>query len=437
MVSVSRRHLLAAGPVGAAAVAASGGLARAAGPGTAGAPPVMAGGRPDWDAVRAQFRLEPGWTHLAMYHLASHPRVVREAVAHLSRQIDANPLAAPGGLSLPDGPTGWPRVLASLAGYLGGRPEHLAMTASTTIGLGVVYNGVRTRPGQEFLLSADDHPSHLLAAQLAAEKHGAEVRTTSWFRDSARATADEIIRALRDRIRPETRVLGITWVQSGTGVRMPLRRIADVVREANQGRAEADRCLLVVDGVHGLAAVDQDGARLGADILVSGTHKWLFGPRGTGLVWVSPEVLDQLRPTFATFIFSGGAAPLSPGGYLAFEHAFALPTAVAFHQQLGRARVADRITRLSTRAKHGLSEIPGVTVHTPADPEMSAGITCFSVRGLTAAQVISRAAEKRIRLSALPVLPQNSTPWPRIGTGIMNSARDIDTALTAIADIAR
>ncbi|WP_344484429.1 aminotransferase class V-fold PLP-dependent enzyme [Streptomyces amakusaensis] len=436
-MSVSRRHLLAAGPVGAAAVAASGGLARAAGPGTAGAPPVMAGGRPDWDAVRAQFRLEPGWTHLAMYHLASHPRVVREAVAHLSRQIDANPLAAPGGLSLPDGPTGWPRVLASLAGYLGGRPEHLAMTASTTIGLGVVYNGVRTRPGQEFLLSADDHPSHLLAAQLAAEKHGAEVRTTSWFRDSARATADEIIRALRDRIRPETRVLGITWVQSGTGVRMPLRRIADVVREANQGRAEADRCLLVVDGVHGLAAVDQDGARLGADILVSGTHKWLFGPRGTGLVWVSPEVLDQLRPTFATFIFSGGAAPLSPGGYLAFEHAFALPTAVAFHQQLGRARVADRITRLSTRAKHGLSEIPGVTVHTPADPEMSAGITCFSVRGLTAAQVISRAAEKRIRLSALPVLPQNSTPWPRIGTGIMNSARDIDTALTAIADIAR
>ncbi|WP_406402395.1 aminotransferase class V-fold PLP-dependent enzyme [Streptomyces uncialis] len=436
MARVSRRHLLA-GPVGAAAVVASGGLARAAGPALGGAPPVTAGGRPDWDAVRAQFRLEPGWVHLAMYHLASHPRVVREAVAHLSRQIDANPLAAPGGLSLPDGPTGWPRVLASLADYLGARPEQLAMTASTTIGLGVVYNGVRTRPGQEFVLSTDDHPSHVLAAQLAAEKRGAKVRLCSWFRDSAQATADEIIRTVREQIRPETRVLGVTWVQSGTGVRMPVRRIAEVVREANQGRAEADRCLLVVDGVHGLAAVDQDGARLGADILVAGTHKWLFGPRGTGLVWVSPQVLDQLRPTFATFIFSGGAAPLSPGGYLAFEHAFALPAAVAFHQRLGRARVADRITRLSTRAKHGLAGIPGVTVHTPADPEMSAGITCFSVRGHSAGQVISRAAEKRIRLSSLPVLPHDSTPWPRIGTAIVNSPRDIDTALTAIADIAR
>lgn len=111
MARVSRRHLLA-GPVGAAAVVASGGLARAAGPALGGAPPVMAGGRPDWDAVRAQFRLEPGWVHLAMYHLASHPRVVREAVAHLSRQIDANPLAAPGGCrcrtARPGGRGCWP-----------------------------------------------------------------------------------------------------------------------------------------------------------------------------------------------------------------------------------------------------------------------------------------------------------------------------------------
>ncbi|WP_328394041.1 hypothetical protein OHS70_04950 [Streptomyces sp. NBC_00390] len=66
---------------------------------------------------------------------------------------------------------------------------------------------------------------------------------------------------------------------------------------------------------------------------------------------------------------------MSPGGFLAFEHAFALPAAVALHEQLGRARVATRITQLSTRVKQGLSRIPGVTVHTPADPELSAGIT--------------------------------------------------------------
>lgn len=430
---VSRRQLLA-GPIGAAAVAALGRADGAVGSGAASEARVVVDGRPDWGAVRAQFRMEPGWVNLAMFYLASHPRVVREAVDHLRRQIDANPLSVTAGLSLPDGPTGWPRVRAALADYLGAQPEHLAMTASTAIGLGVVYNGVRTRPGQEFVLSDNDHFTHVEAARLAADKHGARVRLCSWFDDPARTTAEEVTRAVREQIRPHTRVLGVTWVQSSTGVRMPVRRIAEVVRQANKGRGEADRCLLVVDGVHGLAAVDEDGARLGADVLVAGTHKWLFGPRGTGLVWVCPQALDQVRPTFASFIRGGGAAPLSPGGFLAFEHAFALPVSVAFHQRLGRTRVADRVTELSTRAKEGLARIPGVTLRTPSAPGLSAGITCFSVRGRSDEEVVARAAERRIRLSHAS---NENRPYPRIGTGIMNSPDDIDTALTAIADIAR
>ncbi|WP_189176588.1 aminotransferase class V-fold PLP-dependent enzyme [Streptomyces lasiicapitis] len=430
---VSRRHVLAA-PVGAAAVAALGVPAGAAPSGVAGEPPVGVDGRPDWGAVRAQFRLEPGWVNLATFYLAPQPRVVRAAVEHLCRQIDANPLSVTVGLSLPDGPTGWPRVRAALADYLGARPEHLAMTTSTTVGLGVVYNGVRTKPGQEYVLSGNDHHSHVEAARLAADKHGARVRLCSWFHDPAQATAEEITRTIREQIRPDTRVLGVTWVQSSTGLRMPVRQIAEVVRKANEGRAEADRCLLVVDGVHGLAAVDDDGARMGADILVAGTHKWLFGPRGTGLVCVSPQTLDQVRPTFASFMQGGGAAPLSPGGFLAFEHAFALPVSVAFHQALGRARVAGRITELSTRAKRGLARIPGVTLHTPSAPEMSAGITCFSVRGRGHEEVVALAAERKVRLSHASNLDR---PYPRMGTGIMNSPDDVDTALTAIADIAR
>ncbi|MFD9902896.1 aminotransferase class V-fold PLP-dependent enzyme [Streptomyces sp. NPDC059063] len=431
-----RRRSVLAGAVGSAAVAAWGGAtteaAAAAGEGSRQL--LGADGRPDWEAVRAQFRLAPDWVHLATFYLASQLRVVREAVDHLSGQLDADPMRVPTDLSLPDGPTSWQRVRESLAGYLGGRAEHVAMTASTTIGLGVAYNGVLTRPGQEFLLGEDDHPVHHAAARLAAEKHGAQVRLASWFANSAEATAEEVVSAVRKQLRPTTRVLGITWVQSRTGVRMPVARIAEVVREANRGRKEADRCLLVVDGVHGLAAVDADAARLGADVVVAGTHKWLFGPRGTGLVWVAPQTLEQVRPTFATFIAGEGAAPLSPGGFLAFEHAFALPVSVAFHQTLGRSRVAGRITELSTRAKRGLARIPGVTVHTPAAPEMSAGITCFSVRDLPGSEVVTRAAEHRIRLSSLH---RDSLGYARIGTGIMNSPRDVDAALRAVRAIAR
>ena len=48
-------------------------------------------------------------------------------------------------------------------------------------------------------------------------------------------------------------------------------------------RDAADRILLCVDGVHGFGAVDVDLPDLGCDFLATGTHKWLFGPRGTGI----------------------------------------------------------------------------------------------------------------------------------------------------------
>nr|WP_157165774.1 aminotransferase class V-fold PLP-dependent enzyme [Streptomyces typhae] len=430
-----------AGAVGTAAVAAWGGGTADAVTGD-GAGGLLgtdgllgADGRPDWGAVRAQFRLDPDWVHLATFYLASQPRAVREAVAHLARQLDADPMLLPTHLTLPDGPTGWDRVRQSLAGYLGGEPEHLALAASTTIGLGLVYNGVITRPGQEFLLSDDDHDVHRGAARLAAEKHGARLRLVpSWFADSAQATADEVVSAIRAQLRPTTRVLGVTWVQSRTGVRMPVARIAEVVAEANRGRKDTDRCLLVVDGVHGLAAVDADAARLGADAVVAGTHKWLLGPRGTGVVWLAPWATEQVRPTFASFIASEGTPALSPGGFLAFEHAFALPVSVAFQQALGRSRVAARITELSTRAKRGLARIPGVTVHTPTAPGMSAGITCFSVRDHRGSDVVTMAAERKVRLSSLY---RDSLGYARIGTGIMNSPQDVDAALRVVRDIAR
>ncbi|QCX81572.1 Isopenicillin N epimerase [Streptomyces sp. YIM 121038] len=431
---MDRRSVLA-GAVGSAAVAAwGGGVAEAVDTAGAGGRRLLGpDGRPDWGAVRAQFRLDPAWVHLATFYLASQPRAVRAAVDHLARQLDADPMLVPTKLSLPDGPTDWDRVRKSLAGYLGGEAEHIALAASTTIGLGLVYNGVRVRPGQEFLLSEDDHTVHQGAARLAAEKHGARVRLVPWFADSGEATAEEVVSAVRAQLRPTTRVLGVTWVQSRTGVRMPVEAVAEVVREANRGRAEADRCLLVVDGVHGLAAVDADAARLGADVVVAGTHKWLLGPRGTALVWLAPHALAQVRPTFASFMGDDGAAPLSPGGFLAYEHAFALPVSVAFHQALGRSRVAGRIAELSTRAKEGLARIPGVRLHTPVAPGMSAGITCFSVRDLPGSAVVERAAARKVRLSSLY---HDSLGYARIGTGVMNSPRDVDVALRVVRDIA-
>src|SRR5207302_10618622 len=110
------------------------------------------------------------------------------------------------------------------------------------------------------------------------------------------------------------------------------RRIADALAELNRGRDEADRALLCVDGVHGFGVEDAAAAELGCDFFVAGCHKWLFGPRGTGLVWGAPRAWPHASPTIPTFSDPRVAGGLNtPGGFHSFEHRWALAEAFQLH----------------------------------------------------------------------------------------------------------
>ena len=64
-------------------------------------------------------------------------------------------------------------------------------------------------------------------------------------------------------------------------MKLPIRAIADAIAEVNNGRTAADRIYFCVYGVHGFGIDDISMAALGCDFFAAGTHKWIFGPRGT------------------------------------------------------------------------------------------------------------------------------------------------------------
>jgi isopenicillin-N epimerase len=127
--------------------------------------------------------------------------------------------------------------------------------------------------------------SHHESIRLAAGRAGATVRKIALYDESAAAAEDEIVDRLRRALGPQTRVVGVTWVHSGTGVKLPLRVIATALAEHNTNRSDTDRVLLVVDGVHGFGVEDEAVATIGRDFFAAGTHKWILGPRGTGIIW--------------------------------------------------------------------------------------------------------------------------------------------------------
>ncbi|MEU9350934.1 aminotransferase class V-fold PLP-dependent enzyme [Streptomyces griseoloalbus] len=438
---LSRRAILAGSGVAASSFALGAPQASAA-------PAQEAAARPfdphDWRSVRAQFLLDPRYAHLSNFFFASIPAPVREALARYRRGFDENPYNF-----LDDNMFGreedmiWRDVCAAAAEYVGGRPEEIALTSSTTMGLALIYNGLTLEPGQEILTTTHEFYPHHESIRLAVLRSGGSTRRIPLYESSFRYRPEEAVARIRAAIRPNTRVLGVTWVHSGTGVRLPIRQIADVVRDVNRHRDDADRLLLVVDGVHGFGAVDEDVAAMGCDFFAAGTHKWILGPHGTGLVWARPENWALLTPTIPSIMTKEPqdawrqnrppngptqASWISPGGFFAYEHQWAVIEAFRFIQQIGRRRIHDRIAELNGALKQGLARMPHVTLHTPVSSEHSAGFVCFDVQGYAPKEVVRILRERRVVASGTPYAVSHS----RLSAGIVNFPHEIEKTLAII-----
>ena len=435
---IDRRALLLRGGllVGASSLAGAAGF-------VAGREVDESDGAPDTSDTN-RFELDPDYVNLTTFLLASHPRIVREAIERHRRELDANPALY---LSQSERPLE-DAARAAAAAYLGAEPEQVALTDSTTMGLGLVYARLRLEPGDEVVTTEHEFYATHEALRLRQALDGVTVRRIRLYGEPESASRDAMVAAVAAALGPRTRCIALTWVHSSSGVKLPLREIAATVARANRNRRERERILLCVDGVHGFGVEDGSPVELGADVFVTGCHKWLFGPRGTGLVWAAPHAWERLAPTIPSFderaylAWIMGRAPddtppgplMTPGGFHSFEHRWALTEAFRFHDELGgRGKVAATTRALAARLKEGLAEIQGVMVKTPRDDALSSGLVCVDVPGTSALEAVARLRdEHRVVASATPY----ATRYLRFGPSVANTEDDVDRTLAAVASVA-
>jgi selenocysteine lyase/cysteine desulfurase len=155
----------------------------------------------------------------------------------------------------------------------------------------------------------------------------------------------------------------------------------------------------------------------------------------------------MLRPTIPTFASMDAfnawmqqdtkprpttAYDVTPGGFHAYEHQWAMSAAFRFHEKMGRSRVAARIREMNAQCKAGLAAMKNVTLHTPSDPELSAGICCFEVTGVSPEDAVKRLLERRIVASTSPY----KVSYARLAPSLVNTPEEVDTALRAVRQIA-
>ncbi|QQP92997.1 aminotransferase class V-fold PLP-dependent enzyme (plasmid) [Skermanella sp. TT6] len=404
--------------------------------------PAAADTLPDWEAVRAQFRLSPDRIHMSTMLLSSHPKAVREAIETHRDGLDANPVEY-----LEQNNSRLIRDARDAAGrYLGISGSNIALTDSTTMGVGLVYNGLRLNPDHEILTTEQDYYVTHEALRQASRRTGATVKKIQLYEEIGNVTEDELVQRVAEAISPSTRVLAVTWVHSSTGLKLPIRLIAEALEEVNRDRDEASRVLFCVDGVHAFGCEDVGFDDLGCDFLMAGCHKWLFGPRGTGMIAGTLRGWASVTPSIPSFIDGGSwdawmygkdlespttADRMTPGGFKAFEHQWALPEAFGFHEHIGRPAVAERTRELAGMLKEGLAEISRVVLRTPRSGSLSAGIVSFDIDGLEAPAVVRMLRDRGIVASVAPYL----TAHVRLTPSIRNTSEEIDVALREIRGI--
>lgn len=397
----------------------------------------------DWSSVRGQFELRRDRIHMASFLMSSHPRPVAAAIERHRRKLDADPV----GYWTENFQTAEPRVQAAAADYLDTEPGWIALTGSTTMGLGLIYSTIQVRADQEILTTTHDHYSTIKSLELRAERTGASVREIALYDHGSEATVDEILTRMREAINERTRVFAVTWVHSSTGVKLPIAEMSAELANINSDRDPEERVLFCVDGVHGLGVDAVTFDELGCDFFIAGTHKWLFGPRGTGIICGRPEAWEAVDPIIPSFgpssmVWVGMLPPdtdrithgsyHTPGGFHSFEFRWALDEAFHFHQAIGKDRIEQRIHTLNTRAKQALAEMTHVQLHTPMSEELSGGMVCFEVDGHSPGAVTEHLAANGIIASPSPY----PVSYARIAPSLINNEEEVDRAVAAIAGMA-
>lgn len=190
------------------------------------------------------------------------------------------------------------------ARLINARPDEIAFAPSTSAGLAMIANGVDWRAGDNLVTADCEFPANVVPWMRIKREFGVEVKMAR-ERD-CRLETEEILSLIDDR----TRVVALSFVEFASGFRNDLAAIGRHCRERD--------ILFVVDAIQGLGALGIDVAACAIDALSADAHKFLLGPEGAALFYVSRRAMERVKPTLV-----GWLSVNDPEAYLNYDQPYA------------------------------------------------------------------------------------------------------------------
>ena len=317
-------------------------------------------------------------------------------------------------------------IRTGLAELFGCDREEIAITRNASESLETLLLGLDFKSGDEVLTTTQDYPRMLTTIRQRERREGIKL---SLIRiPIPPKNIDEIASAFERAITPRTRLIQMSHQVNITGQITPVKAVCEMAR--------ARGVETIVDGAHSFAQLHFKQADLSCDYFGTSLHKWLYAPKGTGLLYVKRDKIAKVWPLFA-------AEEKNKADIRKFEEVgthsaaprLAIGEAMLFHNGVGGKRKEARLRYLSRYWMDQLKGIPGVRFNTSFDPAQMCAIANVQIEGLDPVKIGSYLFDKH-RIFTTPIVHEEFQGL-RITPNLYTTLPELDRFCGVMANIAR
>ena len=333
------------------------------------APEDVASDESYWRDVQQAFSISRSLIDLNNGYTCPSPRVVTESLIDYIWQQEEAPSYYLRYLLPPRRET----VRQSLARLFGCDAEEIAIVRNTSEAMEILLFGLDLKSGDEVITTTQDYGRMRTTLEQRRRREGIDIKYFSI--PTPASSMDDLVEQFRDAITPRTRMILMSHQINLTGQILPVKRICDLAREHG--------IEVMVDGAHSFAQFAFTRDEIGCDYFGTSLHKWLYAPKGTGMLYVRRDKIEKIWPLMAApDRMNDDIRKFEETGTQSLAPILATGEAVAFHRAIGPDRKEARLRYLKDHWAKKLMEVPNIRLHTSLDPEMSCAIGNVEIVGI-------------------------------------------------------
>ncbi len=375
-----------------------------------------------WATIQQAFSVTRGIVNLNNGGVSPSPRMVTEAfIRYTWQQEDATAYTMWQVLE-PQSET----VRTGLAEVFGCSAEEIAITRNASESLEILMMGLDFKSGDEILTTTQDYPRMLTTLRQREMREGLKLNLIKI--PLAPANVDDIAAAFERAVTPRTKLILVSHQINLTGQILPVKKICEMARSKG--------IETIVDGAHAFAQFDFKQSDLGCDYYGTSLHKWIYAPKGTGLLYVKKDKIPRVWALMASEDKNrNDIRKFEEIGTHSAAMRLAIGEAILFHNAIGGKRKEERLRYLSRYWMNRLKDIPKVGFNTSFDPKQSCAIANFKIEGIDPVAIGSYLMSKH-KIFTTPIVHEEFTGI-RITPNVYTTLWELDRFCEIVADIAK